>query len=44
MYTIVNGCTLTRRYIAGLTIMLDFITENFEREIWGEMPTSVQFC
>lgn len=44
MYATINGCTLTRRYLAGLTIMLDFITENFERKILGEMPTSKHFC
>jgi len=43
MYIIINGHKPTRRYLAGLTIMLDFNTENFEREIWGKMPTSKQF-
>lgn len=35
MYIIVNGYKLTRRYLAGLTIMLDFNTENFERNLGG---------
>ena len=40
MCIIVNGYKPTRRNLACLTIMLDFNTENFGREIWGGMPTS----